>query len=170
MTPRMNPSLSPPFYELDEYTFQNLCCELHGKQPWIATCNVHGTRGQSQRGIDLLAHRRRSMEREVGQCTRYGSFLAVEIRKASAEFFKHLDYWQQQQVKQFILFVACDLDLTQQQDEICEQKEQFVKYGIDYEAWPASILRLNLAPHRDIVERHIPTPSRFMASWLHAGE
>jgi len=147
MTPRMNPSLSPPFHELDEYTFQNLCCELHGKQPWIATCDVYGTRGQSQRGIDLLAHRRGSMEKEVGQCKRYGSFPAAEIRKASAEFLKHLEYWQQQQVKRFILFVACDLDLTQQQDEVYKQRDDFVKYGIEYEAWSVRTLKLKLAPH-----------------------
>jgi hypothetical protein len=158
MIPRMNPSLSPPFHELDAYTFQNLCRELHGRQPGITTCDVYGTQGQSQRGIDLLAHRRASMEKEVGQCKCYNDFPPAEIRKASEEFLEHLGYWQQQQVKRFILFVACDLDRTQQQDEICKQKQCFEKYGVEYEAWSASTLRLNLAPHRDIVERHLPTP------------
>lgn len=158
MTPNINASESPPFHKLDEYTFQNLCCELHGRQPGIATCNVYGTRGHMQRGIDLLAHRRGNMEKEVGQCKCYDDFPPAEIRKASAEFLKHLEYWQQQHVKRFILFVACDLDRTQQQDEICKQKEQFAKYGIDYEAWSAKTLRLMLAPYRDIVERHIRIP------------
>jgi len=118
---------------------------------------VYGTRGQRQRGIDLLAHRRGSVEKEVGQCKCYNNFQAVDIRKASAEFLKHLEYWQQQQVKRFILFVACDLDRTQQHDEIFTQKQYFAKYSIEYEAWSASTLRVKLTPHRDIVERYIPT-------------
>ena len=122
MIPSMNPSLSPPFHELDAYTFQILCCELHGRQPGIATCDVYGIPGQRQRGIDLLEHRRESMEKEVGQCKCYNDFPPLEIQKASEEFLRHLEYWQQERVKRFILFVACDLDRTQQQDEICKQK------------------------------------------------
>jgi hypothetical protein len=98
------------------------------------------------------------MEKEVGQCKCYHDFPPTEIRKASEEFLEHLEYWQQQQVKRFILFVACDLNRTQQQDEICKQKEHFGQYDIVYEAWSATTLRLMLAPHRDIVERHIPIP------------
>jgi hypothetical protein len=55
MRPRMNPSLSPPFHELDEHTFQNLCRDLFSRQPGIATCDVYGRRRQKQRGIGLLA-------------------------------------------------------------------------------------------------------------------
>jgi len=62
------------------------------------------------------------MEKEVGQCNRYDDFTPAEIRKASDEFLEYLEYWKLQQVKRFILFVACDLNRTQQQDEICKQK------------------------------------------------
>ena len=68
MRPRMNPSLSPPFHELDEYTYQNLCRNVFEKQRGIATCDVYGTRGQKQRGIDLLARRSDGESIEVGQC------------------------------------------------------------------------------------------------------
>jgi len=50
------------------------------------------------------------------------------------------------------------MDRTQQQDELCKQKECFARYDIEYEAWSARTLKLKLTPHRDIVERHIPTP------------
>src|SRR5688572_107765 len=79
MIPRMDRSSSPPFHELDEYTFQNLCCDLHARQPAIATCDVYGTRGQRQRGIDLLAHRHGSMGKKVGQCKCYDDFPLAEI-------------------------------------------------------------------------------------------
>jgi hypothetical protein len=92
------------------------------------------------------------------ECKRYNNFPPAKIRDASEEFLEHLEYWQQQRVKRFILIVACDLDRTQQQDEICNQREYFAQFGIEYEAWSARTLKLKLAPHRDIVERHIPTP------------
>lgn len=157
MRPRMSPSLSPPFYELDEYTFQRLCCDVFERQQGIATCSVYGRRGQGQRGIDLLARRSGGDGVEIGQCKCYQNFLPSGIRKASDEFCKHLAYWQSRNVRRFILFVACDLDSTQQQDEIGTQTERFAKYSIAYEAWAANTLRVELAPHADIVQRHIPS-------------
>ena len=154
MRPRMNPSLSPPFHELEEYPYQILCCDVFGRQQGIATCEVYGTRGQKQRGIDLLARRTSGDGIEVGQCKCYKNFSPAEIRTASDKFFEHLAYWQQQNVKRFLLFVACDLDRTQQQDEIGKQVERFDEYGIAYEAWSANTLRLELAPYPDIVLRH----------------
>jgi hypothetical protein len=50
--------------------------------------------------------------------------------------------------------VACDLDYTQQQDEIGKQAERFAENGIAYEAWSAKTLRLQLAPYPDIVLRY----------------
>ena len=150
-------SLSPPFYELDEYTFQNLCCDVLARQPGIVTCDVYGTRGQKQMGIDLLARRSDGEGIEVSQCKCYTDFPPVKIRKASDEFFEHLAYWQQRKVKRFLLFVACDLDRTQQQHEIDEQAKRFAQYGISYEPWSANTLRLKLSPHLDIAQRHIPS-------------
>src|SRR2546428_3355194 len=155
MRPRINESLSPPFYELTEYPFQGLCCELLERQPGIATCNVYGKRGQMQRGIDLLARRKGGDGIEVGQCKCCREFPQTEIRKASNEFFTHVKYWQKQGVRRFILFVATDLDQRQQQDEIQAQIKYFAAHDIEYEVWSACTLRTKLAPHRDIVSRHI---------------
>ena len=92
MRPRMNPSLSPPFYELDEYTFQDLCCDLFARQPGIATCNVYGKRGQRQRGIDLLAHR---------------SGDGKEVASVNAIRISHLPkYGRQQQSSSIILHIG----------------------------------------------------------------
>jgi hypothetical protein len=107
MRPRMNPSLNPTFYELDADKFQYLCCDVFARQSGIATCDVYGTRGQKQRGIDLLARRIGGDGIEVGQCKCYTDFPPAKIRQASDEFFKHLEYWRQQNVRRFTLFVAC---------------------------------------------------------------
>lgn len=85
--PRVNPNLPPNFYELDEYTFQDLCCDLLSEQPRIATCDVYGTRGQQQDGIDLLAHCDDGIYTEVGQCKCYKDFPPRKIIDASDEFF-----------------------------------------------------------------------------------
>jgi hypothetical protein len=135
MTPRMNPSLSPPFHQLDEYTFQRLCCELHARQLGIATCAVYGTRGQRQRGIDLLAHRRGSTEKEIGQCKCYEDFPPAEIRKASEEFLEHLEYWQQHR-----LFAAL-LDFV---------NDEFGHWA-DAVRWPASIKLAMVWAHTNIL-------------------
>lgn len=158
MRPRMNESLSPFFHELTEYPFQDLCCELFARQSGIATCDVYGRRGQKQRGIDLWARRIGGDGAEVGQCKCYQEFPHTEIKNASDEFFTHFQYWHKRDVRRFILFVACDLDNTRQQEEIHRQTERFAEHNIKYEAWSARMLRTKLAPHRDIVSRHIKVP------------
>jgi len=151
--PKFNPSL-PPIVDMDEYEFQLMCCDLFAAQPEISTCDVYGTRGQAQQGIDLLAYYKGSIYTQVGQCKCYQKFQPYQIREASDEFFKHLDFWLPKKVQKFILFVACDLMTTQQQEMIRAEKERFDKHGIQYEAWSASTLRQRLAPHREIVFRY----------------
>jgi len=153
--PRMDRSLPPLFSELGEYTFQELCCDLFERQEGISTCEIYGVRGQAQYGIDLLAHRKDGLAIEVGQCKCYEEITASEIEDASDEFFSHLERWKQAQVERFILFVACELDKTQQQDQILAEKSRFILEGIQYEAWSSRTLRHKLSPYRYIATRHI---------------
>jgi hypothetical protein len=154
MPPGIRPGESPTFYNLGEYVFQELCRDLFDAEPGISSCEIYGVRGQSQDGIDLIAHRRARNGIEVGQCKCYKDFPPREIHKASDEFFAHWDRWSQENVKRFILFVACDLNRTQQQDEIIKQKKYFVDYGIEYEAWSAAKIRNKLRPYPSIVETY----------------
>ena len=55
MKPSMNTSFPPPFYELDAIAFQELCRDLFERENGIKVCEVYGTPGQGQRGIDLKA-------------------------------------------------------------------------------------------------------------------
>ena len=155
MLPRMNSSLPPLFRDLQEYPFQELCCDLFEKQEGIATCEIYGVRGQKQFGVDLLAHCKDRSSTEVGQCKCQETITPGQMVQASDNFLLHIQHWKQRRVKRFILFVACDLDNTQQQEEILIQKARFVSEGIVYEAWSSRTLRQKLSPHRDIVSRHI---------------
>jgi tetratricopeptide (TPR) repeat protein len=163
MHPGIRPGESPPFHELGEYVFQELCRDLFDAEPAISTCEIYGERGQSQDGIDLLAYRADGDGIEVGQCKCYEDFPPREISKASDEFFAHWDRWSKENVKRFILFVASDLTTRQRQDEIIKQKKCFADFGIKYEAWSAAKIRNRLRPHRGIVATYC-TPADYWVS------
>lgn len=147
----IRPGQTPPFHNLGEYVFQDLCRDLFEAQSGIATCEVYGTRGQSQFGIDLLANRVNAEGREVGQCKCYENFSGTKILQASDEFFKHWEHWSEKKIKRFILFVASDLTQRQCQDEIIKQQKRFAQVGITYEAWSAATIRNRLRLHSGIV-------------------
>ena len=154
----VRPGEIPQFSLLGEYPFQDICRDLFDQEPSIATCDLYGVRGQSQDGIDLLAHRNLTDEIEVGQCKCYSQFPPAKIRKASKDFFDHWNRWSSQNVKRFILFVACPLDRKNQQDEIIKQTAIFGSCGIRYEAWSGATIRNKLQPHPAIVSRYFPQP------------
>lgn len=82
------PGELPPFHRLDEYIFQDLCRDLFNAEASVAACEVYGTRGQAQFGIDLLAHRADGDGIEVGQCKGYEHFTPAQIVKVRQEFLK----------------------------------------------------------------------------------
>jgi hypothetical protein len=152
MPPGIRPGELPPFHRLDEYTFQYLCRDLFDAEPSVASCEVYGVRGQGQKGIDLLAHQKEKTAIEVGQCKCYESFPPGEIRQVSDEFFQYWDsHWSKENVKRFILFVACDLSRTKQQDEIMVQKKRFAHLEVRYEAWSAAVIQNRLRSQPGIV-------------------
>jgi len=154
LPPGINPSESPPYYEMNAYMFQGLCRDLLDKETEITTCDIYGKRGQSQYGIDLLAHRPLNEGIEVGQCKCYKSFPPAEIRKATDEFFKYWEHWSDEHVKRFILFVACDMSDRNQQDEIISQKKCFADKGIAYEAWSAAGITNKIRPYPSIASTY----------------
>jgi tetratricopeptide (TPR) repeat protein len=155
MTPNINPSDPPQFHRLGEYPFQELCHDIFEVQGGIATCEIYGRRGQTQKGIDLLASCDDGESTEVGQCKAEKSFSVPKIINASDEFFAHWEFWKDKKVRRFILFVGCALDDPKVQNEILTQRARFQKVGILYEAWSARTLVTRLSPHRTIAERHI---------------
>jgi hypothetical protein len=136
---------------MDEYAFQDLCRDLLDAQAEIATSSIYGERGECQDGIDVLAQRKAGDGIEVGQCKRYQKFPPADIQKASNEFFAYWPRWSQEQVKRFVLFVACDMNSRQQRDMILQEKKRFAEQGIIYEVWDAAELRNKLRPHPGIV-------------------
>lgn len=155
LTPPMRPGALPPFHELGFLPFQELCRDLLDAQSVIAVCELYGVPGETQHGVDLLAHRREHGGVDVGQCKCYQKFTAALIRTASNEFFTHWRRWEGEDVRRFILFVSADLSGRGCQDEILRQTQQFAAHGIAYEAWSAAKIRNELRPHPEIVRDYI---------------
>ena len=127
----------PRLYELDPLRFQDLCRDLYSIEPDCTTADVFGTPGQLQRGVDILATRRAGNGIGVGQCKRVkpDALKSALLRKASKEFLEHLAYWQKENIRRFILFVASDTSPTQIQEESLQQRDAFKELGIEYELW-----------------------------------
>lgn len=161
--PGLRPGAQPPLHTLGEYTFQELCRDLFDGEPEIATCEIYGIRGEKQDGIDLLAHRRNSDGIEVGQCKCYADFPPLKIREASQDFFDHWARWSTEDVRRFILFVACDMSSRPRQDEIAAQKQRFAEHGIIYEVWSVATIVNRLRPHRGIVAHYFTPPDHWVS-------
>lgn len=145
-----------PFYQLDEYAFQSLCCDILGAEPKVATCAVYGKRGQAQFGVDLLAHRDGHDGIDVAQCKCYEQFSPGLVAAASDDFLNHWkEHWEERGVRRFILITACDIEDRKTVDAITEQKPRFTEHGLEYHCWPARIIQAKLRPHRPIAASHI---------------
>lgn len=144
----------PPFHLLGEYVFEDLCRDLLDSDPGVSYAEIYGTRGQSQYGIDLLAPRPNNGGCDVGQCKCYAQFAPADIVNASDDFLTHLVRWQEQGVRRFILFVACDLREARRQDEILRQRQRFAAIGLEYEVWSAARIRNLLRGRPDLVSSY----------------
>lgn len=158
ISPGISRDASPQFHELDEFKFQRLCCDLFAEEPTVATCDVYGTRGQQQFGVDLYAPRRAGGGVELGQCKCVRRLSAREIKKVSDDFLEHWSRWSPEDVHRFILFVACDLDSTQQLNQIAAEKKRFQALGAEYEAWSAGTIQQKLRPRPGIVATYLHPP------------
>jgi tetratricopeptide (TPR) repeat protein len=153
--PTIRQSDTQSWYDLSDDEFEQLCCDLHGEQKEIATCQLHGTRGQTEKGVDHVAQRKRGNGKEVGQSKSYKNFSERDLGKAVKPFFDHIEHWKKQEVKRYILFVACDIQRTQVHDEKEIQYNHFKDEGIDFELWSGRDIQRELGPYRNIVARYV---------------
>jgi len=155
MRPTISRSDTQKWHDLGEYKFEKLCCDLHGVQKEIATCDLYGTRGQRDKGVDHVALRKGGNGQEVGQSKCYKEFKEKDIKEAIDPFFNHIAYWKKQGIRRYILFVACDIQRTQIHEEKEVQRKRFAEEDIDFELWSAREIERELAPYRNIVERYV---------------
>ncbi len=145
---------SPPFSTLDPYTFQKLCCAIILEEDGIKNGYVYGKPGQAQYGIDVIG----IYEDEtfiVLQCKRYQELSIRNLKDASSEFLTHFNsHWATDNIKEFILFVSCEISDTKVIGQIKKEKEKFSKKSIKYDVWHGNLIAKKLSPHPAIVTKY----------------
>lgn len=169
LTPRTSRHLTPNFHELGWDKFQLLCSDLIYHEAHIKSVDPYGKQGQSQRGIDILAHLE-SGGVSVFQCKCEQSFNVYKVKKASKEFLKHIDYWKVHGIKEFILCVACDASDRKIQDEALKQKEVFKALDIGYSLWSSAKLHMLIVPHPEILRKYTDIPEEMVSQICGLGE
>jgi hypothetical protein len=94
MQPRTNRTFTPNFQEFESFDFERMCKDLLEREPGVNTADVYGTRGQSDRGVDALAHLEDDEHIDLGQCKRYETYSAADLKRAVGEFLKHWSFWK----------------------------------------------------------------------------
>lgn len=152
----MRTGLPPPFHDIGEYKFQDLCRELLAGEPEIVLCDHYGKRGQGQLGIDLKGQLAGGAGLHIAQCKCYASLQPSDIVAASDKFLKHVAIWTKRGARRFLFIAACDMSDTRLQDTIDAQRARFAESELDYGAWSAWTLRDKLRGRQDLVEKYFP--------------
>lgn len=141
---------------MDPLKFQQLCCEIHQREPDISTAYVFGQNGQPQYGVDVIANLRSNDGVEVGQCKRVSVAHCNPslIRSVSDDFIRHLAYWKGYGVRKFVLYIGCSVSKRQVLEEIAEQRKRFLGLGLVYQVWSDLTLTSKLRPSREIVRAY----------------
>jgi tetratricopeptide (TPR) repeat protein len=154
---------APPLWQMGSLVFQQFCTDLLAKDSTLEMVSQYGRSGQSDHGIDIIAHKIDQSGIELAQCKAYGKFPKSKIKAATTDFLKHWDTkWHDQKVQKFSLLVGCDLTGADQQSEILAQKKVLKEYDVLYSCLSAYNIRNLLSPYPDLVMRYFGTHA---ASW-----
>lgn len=141
------------FTQLSPEGFESFCEALVRVQDGVDCADKHGTRGQADKAVDVLA-RRKDGKFDLYQCKNYASYSVANLDDHIAEFQKHLPDWQAQgPIIQYFLLVACQLDDTKLQAAITRHTIALREQGIGLHVWSGGTIETRLAPHVQIVER-----------------
>lgn len=144
----------PPFYQLLDYTFQDLCRDLFHQETKAISTTHFGVRGDPQLGVDIVSNLPNGRDIDVAQCKAYKSYPPAKIKEACKDFIKHKKHWKKRRAKRFVLIVGCAVESRGQLDEIEAQKKYLRRHGFEFDLWAAANLRDKLKPHIEIVNRY----------------
>ena len=137
-----------PFEELAWENFEKLCLRLVRHEEEVEHCQLYGTRGQDQEGIDLYA-RKLNGKFSVYQCKRVKNFGPASIKAAVDTFLK--GEWVEK-TGTFALCTSESMVLTERAEEIERQSRILKEKGINYISWDKESLSLKLKDFPEIVD------------------
>lgn len=125
-----------PFNGLTWQNFERLILRLVRCEGTVLDCEIYGTPGQAQDGIDVLATPKTEPTKRICyQCKKVEEFDPIDIRKAVDAF---LDGRWAGQTKEFVICVARPLESTAQVAEISAQRDRLQAAGISFVIWDGS--------------------------------
>lgn len=125
-----------PFNDLTWQNFERLILRLVRCEGTLLDCDIYGTPGQAQDGIDVLATPEADPTKRICyQSKKVEEFGASDIRNAVDAFLS--GRWAGQ-AKEFVLCVARPLESTTQVAEISAQRERLQRSGISFVIWDGS--------------------------------
>jgi hypothetical protein len=141
------------FLQLNEDTFEDLCCDLLAKEENVDSAQRFGLRGQRQDGIDIRGYCKDGTT-QLGQCKRYSLFTSDDFAKAIKVFRNAHQLWADWHVQRFIIFVASSVRERKLQDAFQKERQKFGAEGISLELWGDDTLRQRLRDRRFIAEKY----------------
>lgn len=129
-----------PFGELEWEDFERLCLRLVRIEREVEHCQLYGTRGQDQEGIDLYA-KRVSEKYFVYQCKRVKGFGPASIKAAVDKFLE--GEWVSK-TDTFVLCTSESMVPTERSNEIEVQRKILNKEGIRFVSWDKETLSAKL--------------------------
>jgi hypothetical protein len=144
-----------PFGELAWEDFERLCLRLARSEAEVIHCQLYGTPGQKQEGIDLYVKLALNNEYRVYQCKRENDFGASKIRKAVDKF---LDGAWGKKAKTLVLCTKESLIATNRANEVEAQRERLTREGVALIPWDSLQLSLMLKGQPELVDDFFGRP------------
>jgi len=122
-----------PLRELHWDDFERLCLRIARREATVEYCQLYGTPGQDQKGIDLYARKASSLKYTVYQCKRIRNFGPAGINKAIEEF-ENNDWVARSDC--FVLCTSESMRSVDRAETIIQQNERLqATYGISLILW-----------------------------------
>ncbi|MGI4742640.1 MAG: NACHT domain-containing protein, partial [Janthinobacterium lividum] len=136
-----------PLEQLPWEDFERLCLRLVQTKYALENCEIYGTKGQAQQGIDIFA-RKNTGKYAAYQCKRYQSLTEATLKKIVKLFADNS--WAAKS-DEFVLCTSAALNSAPLQDAFNTLRDELATQGIALAKWDKAQLQLQLKKEPAIV-------------------
>ena len=165
ISPPVTGHQDPRFWELAPEVFEAFCLDFIRAQPETKVADLHGTRGQADHAVDIVASRNDGGV-DIFQCKCYQKYTSSHLATHVSEFIKNLEFWKSRgNLCRYVLIIACSISDSGMEAGIRDAVRDISGNGIKFEIWSAGTIRHKLSLCQNSVCRNIAT-RYFHQSWV----